>query len=243
VTRSKLNSLWRLFAATRDEGAREKIIVAHAQKVRRIAWGLKKRLPAHVDVEDLMSAGYVGLVEAVDRFDPTLGSFGTYCEEKVRGAILDYLRSDDWVPRRVRKNAHRLESARAELARELGRDATDEEVAAHLGVSATRFLGLLDDADTKVLLSLEAARPEDETTRFIDFLEDRTTVDPLEKLSEGDAWKHALRGLLPKERAVLIGLFEDRKTESAIATEIGVSESRVSQIKLQALEFLRRRFG
>jgi RNA polymerase sigma factor for flagellar operon FliA len=243
VVKTDVEALWRRYAVTRDQGARKKIIEAHVPRVRRIARGLKKRLPAHVDVEDLVSAGYVGLVDAVDKFDQTRATFGTYCEETVRGAMLDAIRSDDWVPRVVRRRSKELVRVQTELEAELGRKPTNREMAARMGVTLKTLRRVSNEAVTKVVLSLERNRPEDDTMRFVDIIEDRTNVDSMGEMSRGDVHTEAMKGLVPKERAVIEGLFFEGKTEVVVAGEMGISESRVSQIKIQALAFLRKRFN
>ena len=203
------------------------------------------RLPPELGVEDLISVGLHSLVECARRFDPSRGlKFKTMAEHRIRGAMLDEIRSMDWVPRSVREKQSEVVSAREALERELGRRADDGELAVRLGLSREDLDTLLWEIDPHPVLSLdEVFGPDDgEGESLGDHLPGTKDEDPLSQLLQGealDALSGALDALPEKQRLVLTLYYFEELTMKEVAQVLEVSESRVSQIHSQALRTIR----
>ncbi|RMF71798.1 MAG: sigma-70 family RNA polymerase sigma factor, partial [Planctomycetota bacterium] len=162
----ELEAVWKRFHRTGAEEDRNRLVEHYLYLVRFTAERLGAKLPDEVDVDDLMSAGVFGLVDALDAFDPERGvKFETYCAPRVRGAILDELRSMDWVPRLVRHRAHKLDHIMRILEAELGRMPTQEEISARLGMPKAQFEKLVRDANAVSLVSLSQKFGDSENNR------------------------------------------------------------------------------
>ncbi|MGC8529530.1 MAG: sigma-70 family RNA polymerase sigma factor [Leptospirillia bacterium] len=204
------------------------------------------RLPPELGVEDLISVGLHSLVESARRFDPSRGlKFKTMAEHRIRGAMLDEIRSMDWVPRSVREKQGDVQMAREALERELGRHPDDAELAARLGLSLEDLDTLLWEIDPHPVLSLDEAFGPDETEgeSLGDHLPGPKGEDPLSRLLHGealDALAGALDSLPEKHRLVLTLYYYEELTMKEVAQVLDVSESRVSQIHSQALREIRR---
>ncbi len=245
--REALEKLWRELKEEEAEEARDALVVTYRPLVRHVALRLKGKLPHRVELQEMVSAGMIGLIQAIDKFEPERGFlFETYCSMRIKGAILDDLRDKDWVPRSVRKKAHRLEKARLELAFEFRREPTDEEVAGHLGLDTDEFEALLSEVEVHEQLPIEGGHSENfvgkEVSR-VELLEDREAWDPVEALALGELHEVAMRGLSALERAVIDGYYFRGKTMKEIGAGVGISESRVCQIHAQVIKFLRHRLG
>jgi RNA polymerase sigma factor for flagellar operon FliA len=192
------------------------------------------KLPDEVDVNDLMSAGIFGLVDAIEAYDLGRGvKFETYCAPRIRGAILDELRSMDWVPRLVRSRAHRLERATRLLEAELGRSPTEGELAERLGVDKAELDKLLRDANTVTQISLSRKHYETDSSREVcevDVLEDKRGKNPLTEAQKRDLKNIITRGLTRAERLILILYYYEEMTMKEIGATLDLSESRVSQM-------------
>ncbi|MCX7048656.1 MAG: sigma-70 family RNA polymerase sigma factor, partial [Candidatus Sumerlaeota bacterium] len=166
---------------------RNEMILEHLPLVKFVANRLASRLPSHVELDDLINAGVLGLIDAIDKFDETRKiKFKTYAEFRVKGAILDELRALDWVPRSTRQKAHKLERAYAHLEGGMGRPATDDEVMEYLGISHREFQDLLMESANISLISLDELRSEgDENSErnLLDFLANPEELDPAELLN------------------------------------------------------------
>jgi len=227
---------------------REALILEYAPLIRYVAVRIAMRLPSHVSLEDLISAGVLGLIDAVDKYDPDKNvKFKTYAEFRIRGAILDELRSMDWVPRSVRKKSTNLESVYNKLQNRLGRPATDEEVSDELGVSLEDFHQLLEEVKGVSLLSLEdkdtflGNLEGDQVTDALgrDDLEDPLALLGLAQLREQVA--QAIDGLPEKEKLVVSLYYYDELTMREIGEVLGYTESRISQMHTKAILRLRAR--
>ena len=227
---------------------RNEYIENYAPLIKYVADRLASRLPPHISKEDLVSAGILGLIDAVDKFDPTRNiQFKTYAEFRVKGAMLDELRSMDWVPRSVRKKAGQLEKAYQNLEAELGRLASDEEVAAVLNVSIEDFHRLLNEVRGVSLVDMEAFRSLGSDQGRLDFFEivaDEEALNALDSLGLSEVRTviaEAITGLPEKERLVVAMYYYDELTMKEIGEVLGYTESRISQLHTKALLRLRTR--
>ncbi|GAA0787813.1 RNA polymerase sigma factor FliA [Marinobacterium sediminicola] len=219
------------------------LIQEYTPLVRRIAHHLMARLPSHVVLDDLIQAGMMGLLEAASRYDAGKGaSFETYAGIRIRGAIIDEVRRGDWTPRSVHRNARRVSEAIAQVENRTGRDASDSEVAAELGISIAEYQSLLQDSADSRLFSFDQLTETTEDTPAEQF----TSAEPepgqmLEDSGFKQALANAIGGLPERERLVLSLYYDEELNLKEIGQVLGVSESRVSQIHSQAALRLRGR--
>jgi RNA polymerase sigma factor for flagellar operon FliA len=229
-----IDELWREFKRTGDQKLRNILIEKYLPLVRYIAERLLTKLPQNIELDDLQSAGIFGLMDAVDGFDLSRGvKFETYCTTRIRGAILDELRSLDWVPRIVRNKANRIEQAWKGLEVELGRTPTDLEMAERLGISIDEYEEMIREASAISIVSLAENAKEDQgskTLRKIDLLEDRKGVDPEEELKKKEITEFVTRGLSRKERLIILLYYYEDLTMREIGAALNLSESRVCQL-------------
>jgi RNA polymerase sigma factor for flagellar operon FliA len=218
------------------------LVVAHEALVKRIAFHLMSRLPASVQVDDLIQAGMIGLIEASRKFDPEQGaSFETYAGIRIRGAMLDEIRRTDWTPRSVHRKAREVAEAVRRIENEKGRDARDVEVAEAMGLGLDEYHKILQDATGCRIFSFEdpGSVGEDGLAQT-----HRQPNQPLENLQNCD-FKHglagAIKGLPERERLVMALYYDEELNLREIGEILGVSESRVCQIHGQALIRLRAR--
>ena len=216
--------------------------------IRYLADRLAARLPDHINKDDLVSAGVLGLIDAVDKFDPARAiMFKTYAEFRIKGAMLDELRSLDWVPRSIRKKSNQLEKLWQRLEGELGRPPSDEEAAAALSLSVVDYLKLLDEVRTINILDLDAFKAVDKTgareSRDIyDLLADENALDALTLLSQDemrDVLAKSIEDLAEKERLVVTLYYHEELTMKEIGQVLGYTESRISQLHTKSLLRLR----
>ncbi|HEX6038392.1 FliA/WhiG family RNA polymerase sigma factor [Longimicrobium sp.] len=226
-------------------GLSESALAEHLGLVHHVARQLKRGLAADADLEELVSAGTLGLMEAARGFDPSRGlAFSTFAAPRIRGAILDELRRHDPLPRSVRRRSRDTSSAREALTRELGRAPSDRELAAHMGVDLETFSRWRADAEGGVRISIDRpVRDGDERSPApMDVLHDEdapTVEDRINRQEEAALLRDAILGLKDQERVVLsLYYFEEMKLHE-IATVLEVTESRVSQIRTKALARLR----
>ncbi|WP_409523788.1 RNA polymerase sigma factor FliA [Nitrincola sp. MINF-07-Sa-05] len=212
------------------------LIDQYAPLVKRIAHHLMARLPANVILDDLVQAGMIGLLEAARKFDPGKGaSFETYAGIRIRGSIIDEVRRGDWTPRSVHRNGRRVTEAIHQIEARLGRDASDAEVAAELGVSVTEYHALLQDSLDSRLFSIDELAHGDDDSTGMQFEGD--DPGPMMQLQEGNfrqALADAISNLPERERLVLALYYDEELNLKEIGSILGVSESRVSQIHTQA---------
>ena len=227
-----------------DPHQKEDLILRFAPLIKLIVNRIALRLPPHVDTEDLVNSGVIGLMDAIEKYDPTRGtSFKTYAEFRVRGAILDELRTLDWFPRSIRQKVNRLESAYAELERQLGRAATDEEVAEALHVDLEEFHEILAQASAVSLVSLYDMGREDggEERSLLECI-GNGEEDPAVALESQEVYEtvgKAIEKLPEKERMVISLYYYDELTMKEIGKVLNLTESRVSQIHTKAVLRLR----
>lgn len=238
-----LKKAWAKFKRTGGDDMRNRLIEHYLYLVRYNAERIGGKLPDEVDVDDLMSAGIFGLVDAIDAFDLERGvKFETYCAPRIRGAILDELRNMDWVPRLVRHRAHKLADAKRTLEVELGRVPNDEEIARRLNMSKPQFEKLLRDANAVSLISLSRKYSDPDSQRDvfeIDVLPDDHGCDPVVEAQKEDVKELVTRGLSRAERLIVVLYYYEQMTMKQIGQTLDLSESRVSQMHSAILMRLR----
>jgi len=218
----------------------------YAPLVKRIAYHMMVRMPASVQVEDLIQAGMIGLLEAAQKYDVSRGaSFETYAGIRIRGAIVDEMRRGDWAPRSVHRNARRVASAIKTVEGRTGRDAIDQEVADELAVDLSGYHSMLKDAASSRLFSYEETTGDDDSRVDSDNIS-IPFISPLDSLQREllkQSLAQAITQLPERERLVLALYYDEELNLKEIGQVIGVSESRVSQIHSQAAMRLRARLS
>ena len=220
-------------------------IEQHLPLVKHIVFQVAVHFPRHVERDELARAGALGLVEAARRYDESRGvPFDRFAAQRIRGAILDAVRAADWAPRSVRTLARRLEAVEQRLASELGRVPSSVEMAEALGMSRDELNRLQDRMFRSVVLALEHEVTDDveEDLTLVDVLCDRSAVEPLEELESREllAYLRDAVDLLPeRQRLVVVGYFLEGRSSQELARFLGVTESRVSQLRSEALAMLR----
>lgn len=225
---------------------RERLIREFAPVVKAMAHRLAFRLPAHLDAEDLISAGVIGLMDAMTKFDPTReAKFKTYAEFRIRGAMLDEIRSMDWIPRSVHQRIGLLQKTHAELLRKLGRPPTDEETAKALDMSVAELDDFLSRSQGAVLVSIEdLGIQESDGSKIVRALIDTENPDPLANVVSENVRQvlaRAIQQLPEKERLVLTLYYYEELTMKEIGATLKVTESRVCQIHSKAILTLKAR--
>ena len=222
---------------------KQQLVVQYAPLVKRIAFHLMARLPASVQAEDLIQNGMLGLLDACGRFVDGQGAqFETYAVQRIRGAMLDGLRENDWVPRSVRREMRRVEAAITQLEHLHGRQPNETELAAALDMPLADYQRLLGDARGHQLLSLEDLNGHDGDDEFLDRHEAGESQDPLALLLEDDmraALVKGIEGLPEREKLVMSLYYEEELNLREIGEVLGVTESRVCQLHSQAIARLR----
>lgn len=224
----------------------EQIVKEYSPMIKYVANRIALRLPPHIEVDDLISVGAIGLMDAIEKYDPSRGAkFKTYAEFRVRGSILDELRSLDWVPRSVRQKASKLDGVSSKLQSKLGRLPEDEEIAKEMGVTLEEFFKTLNETRNMPLLSLEdlgIARDSGDKQSLLDTLEGRSDVDPQTqmRLTELKNLIAAAIDSLPEKERLMVSLYYyEELTMKEIGEVLGITESRISQIHSKAVYRLR----
>jgi len=218
------------------------LLTEHMPLVKRLAHQMKAKLPPSVEVDDLVQAGMIGLLDAISRYEENHGAqFETYAVLRIRGAMLDELRSSDWMPRSTRQNMRKVEQAMATLQQQLGRPPSESEIAKSLKLSLADYQEMLGDSGGHQLVYYEDFHDEDGNDSWLD----RYAVDeddPLRALMETDFRQAVIDAIdaLPEREKLLMGLYyEEELNLKEIGAVMGVSESRVSQLHSQAVGRLR----
>jgi RNA polymerase sigma factor for flagellar operon FliA len=226
-----------------DAATREQLIMEHLPQVRLIARKIYDRLPEHVSMEDLVSTGVVGLIAAIDRYEPAQGvKLKTYAEYKIRGAILDSLRGMDWAPRKQRQRAKQIQRAVAAAQQRRQETATEADVAAEIGITVEEYRHWASDARAVRVSSLAEVQRDEPGTELIHFIKSGSADLPSEMLETSqlrELLACALERMPRTERTVLTLYYHEELTLREIARVLDVHESRVSQVKSQALGRLR----
>jgi RNA polymerase sigma factor FliA len=232
-----------------DPDWQEHMVLQYAPLIKYIASRLALRLPSHISMEDLVSSGIIGLIDAVQKFDPTKNiNFKTYAEFRIKGAMLDELRSLDWIPRSIRKKSHVVENAYAELQKNLGRPAEAEEVAELLGMDISDFHQLLDETKAVSLVALEEGRKNGSghagclEHELMEVVQDDNARDSLSAVHSSelqDIMVQAIEALPDKEKLLISLYYYEELTMKEIGQIMGYTESRISQLHTQAMYRLR----
>ena len=242
VTRD-IKEVWVDYKKNKTEQLRNILMENYLHLVRYNAERIHVKLPDEVELDDLMSAGIFGLMDAINAFDLERGvKFETYCAPRIRGAILDELRAMDWVPRLVRNRAHRVEQVSRLLEAELGRPPTEPEMALRLKLPEEEFEKLIRDASAVSVVSLSRKYFETDSSRDvreIDVLEDRRSDSPVIETQKRDLKELITRGLSRAERLILILYYYEEMTMKEIGATLDLSESRVSQMHSAILKRLK----
>lgn len=233
------------YRSTIDPKVKDQIIVEYAPLIKYIALKIASRLPANVELDDLISCGVIGLMDAIEKFDPGRDNkFKTYAEFRIRGAILDELRAQDWVPRSIREKAKVIEKAYAKLESELGRPASDEEMCKELNISQDEFFDLVSKAKSISLLNIDdsAVFNKGDKKLMTNLLEASRSANPFHAVNYKNAQdkiKEAIKSLPEKQRLVLSLYYYEDLNLKEIGQVLDVTESRVSQLHTQAVLRLR----
>jgi RNA polymerase sigma factor FliA len=215
--------------------------------IKHIAHRVATKLPSNIEIRDLINAGVLGLLDAIDKFEPERNvKFKTYAEVRIRGAILDSLRNLDWAPRSLRKKSKDLERTYAELSQKLGRPATDEEVSEAMGENLENFHALVDQLHGLTIGSFENINDAEDGDNYLNYYPDDGSNDPYAKFETNEVTRllaGAIEELPEKERLVLSLYYYEEFTMKEIGALLGVNESRVSQLHTKAMLRLRGRLG
>lgn len=228
-----------------DLETRDRLVMEHVGLVRALAGRLAHRVPSQVEVSELISVGVLGLIDAASRFKPTLGvPFDAFARRRIHGAMLDALRDLDWAPRSVRKLGRTMDGTMARLRHELGREPEEKEVAGALNVSESEYGRILDQLKTAELAVIRQSTNDDGTSSL------EVAVDPgegpyarLEREELRQLLAEAITELPDRERQILALYYQEELTLAEIGQVIGVGESRVSQLRTQAIGRLRSRLA
>ena len=224
---------------------KDKLVMEYAPLIKFIAHKISVRLPANIELDDLIASGAIGLMDAIEKYDPSRdNTFKTYAEFRIRGAILDELRAQDWVPRSIRDKAKLLERTFSQLEADLGRSATDEEVANKLGLTMDEFHGLVYQVCPVSLLSIDNQTTFSSMDKksMINFLEDVKVNNPFNHLQTKTLKKvitKSINSLSEKHKIILSLYYYEDLNLKEIGRVLRVTESRVSQLHAQAILRLR----
>ena len=234
---------WREYAKTRNPEIRNRLMEAYLPVVTFIAERLLLTLPRSIDVDDLKSSGIFGLMDAIDGFDIERGiKFKTYCSTRIRGAILDELRSQDWVPRLVRLRAHQITRAQASLEAAHGRSPTHAEMADELGVSLAEYTAITEEARAHSMHSLSETWDDgsgDQSVEKVDIIRDRRAIDPAEVINQEDVMRSIIRSLNRREKQIILMYYRDGLTMKQVGEVLELTESRVCQIHSNVIKKLK----
>ena len=240
---TELENLWMEYLSDRtNKKLRDQIIVQYIYLTKYVIGRIKLNLPPNFAIEDITSFGVEGLIDAIEKFSPDKGAhFETYAIMRIRGTIIDKIRSQDWLPRSMRKRIKDVKTTSEDLKQKLGRTPTTQEIADALGIEKDKVVSIMAE-DTSVGSLYDKKYSGDEGIELIDTIEDTNSVNPLEKLEEKDVKNElqaALKKLPERERMVMVLYYHENMTLKEIGASIEVSESRVCQIHAQAIMKLR----
>jgi RNA polymerase sigma factor FliA len=239
----ELRELWRRYKEDGDKRAREQLVLAFSPLVKYVAGRMSSGLPAHVEESDLISYGLLGLISAIERFDPGREiKFETFAMTRIKGSIIDELRSLDWVPRSVRARARQIERANAKLEHQLHRAPTDAEVAAELEMSLEEFQDSLTRISNSSVVALDElwtlSDSSGDQVSLLDTIQDPDAIDPsaaMDATEMKDRLADAIARLPEREKLVVALYYYENLTLREIGEVLGVTESRVSQLHTKAV--------
>lgn len=241
---------WKHYQKHKDVVSRNRIVHKYLSLVSSITRKIASTLPSYVDRSDLESVGFIGLLDAIEKFDLSRNiAFGTYAKLRITGAIMDELRSMDWIPRSIRQKTKEIERAYHRIEQRLGRPASDKEVARELNVSLSQFDNLLGEISGTTLLSLEQIYFNDDGERalnLMDRVDDASNPDPLHEIEKEDFKRILIETInkLPEKEKLIIALYYyECLTLKEIGTILSLTESRISQIHTKSILKLRSRLN
>ncbi|OUR98633.1 RNA polymerase subunit sigma [Halobacteriovorax marinus] len=229
------------YRSTVDPKVKDEIVIEYAPLIKYIAQRIASRLPSNVELDDLISCGVIGLMDAIEKFDPTRDNkFKTYAEFRIRGSILDELRAQDWVPRSVREKAKLVERAYAKIESAKGSPATDEEMCKELGINQDEFYDLLNKSKSVSVLNIDdsASFNKGDKKLISGLMEDNKNSNPFNAVANKgsrDKIKEGIAQLPEKQRLVLSLYYYEDLNLKEIGQVLNVTESRVSQLHTQAI--------
>lgn len=239
-------SIWKDYRSTRSTESRNTIIKRHLKLVSYISSKTAASLPPHIEVTDLESVGILGLMNAIERYDPDKGiAFETFAKMRIYGAIMDELRALDWIPRSIRQKAKQIDTALRTLDQRLGRTPTEAELADYLKISVPEYQKMAKDVSSTTLLSLEQIYSSDSSSgsmTLLDVLEATNADDPMEALEEEELKKEmasAIDRLPDREKLIVALYYYEELTLKEIGRILSLSESRISQIHTKTIAKLR----
>jgi RNA polymerase sigma factor for flagellar operon FliA len=250
VTHVDTRAVWLEYRRTGSKDLRDKLIVMYSPLVKYVAGRLGSGLPAHVDEGDLVSYGLLGLIGAIERYDPDRDvKFETYAIARIKGSILDELRALDWVPRSVRARARQIERAMVELEAKLGRAPNDEEIAKKVGITVEELDSSLTDISRSSIAALDelwTVSGQGDQIALIDTIEDTQGPEPQSAFAQTELREmvaDAIANLPEREKLVITLYYYEDLTLREIGEVLGVTESRVSQLHTKAILRLKARLG
>lgn len=248
VTNVDMSEVWSKYKADPNNvELRNQLIERYTPLVKYNGERLRSKLPEGVELDDLISAGIFGLMDAIDAFDLDRGvKFETYCVPRIRGAMLDELRTMDWVPRLVRSKASKLNEANKLLETKYGRAPTNHELSVYMGISIDELEKMKADAAAVGLVSLNKKWYETDSSkdvREVDVLEDSKGIDPTMGIQKRDLMRLVTKGLNRNERLIIILYYYEELTMKEIGATLGLSESRVSQMHSSIVSRLKDQLG
>ena len=240
--------LWAVYRKDSDEGARNSLIERYAPLVKYVAGRMAVNMPPNIEFDDLVSYGIFGLIDAIDKYEPERGfKFKTYATTRIRGSIIDELRSLDWIPRSTRQKARHLQRVYVELENRLGRSAEDEEIAKEMGITLKDLHRLIMETSGTAVISLDdiwhVGSDDDEVT-VVDTIEGPQKHTPSFRLEKDEVKRiliEAIKALPPREKEVIALYYYEELTLKEIGEVLGVTESRVSQLHTKAILRLKAR--
>lgn len=233
-----------MYTHTGKINQKDVLLNQHAGLVKKLAYQLKAKLPPNVEIDDLIQAGMMGLLDAVNKYEDTHGAqFETYAVQRIRGSMLDELRGADWLPRSVRKNMRDVETAIAKLEQQLGRPPSEAEIAKGMKITLDEYFEILDDCGGHQLVYYEDFHQSDDAgEHFLDRFVKDDSGDPVRALLDSDFKSTLVDAIeaLPEREKILMGLYYEQELNlKEIGAIMSVSESRVCQLHSQAVARLR----
>ena len=242
--------LWDKYIKKKEQKVRDYFVIKYAPLVKYVAGKVSMGMPQNIEFDDLVSYGIFGLIDAINKFDPSRGiKFKTYAMTRIRGAIFDELRSIDWIPRSIRQKAKQVEQVISDLENKLGRTVEDEEIAKDLGISTEEFQSLLHKLSGTSMVSLNDIwymGDENDELSILETLEAPPNMNPdvlIEKEEIRDYIIDAIKKLPEKEKKVIVLYYYENLTLKEIGEVVEVTESRISQLHTKAIMRLRGRLG
>ena len=246
-TTNDLSEVWQDYRRTHSEELRNMLLTHFLHIVRYSAERLAAKLPDEVELDDLISAGTFGLLDAIEAFEPERGiKFETYCAPRIRGAILDELRAMDWVPRLVRSRSHKLQSTTQALQAELGHAPDQAEIAQRLGVSMEEFRKIVKDARAISQISFNRKRFDSDGSRQVEelnLLSDPKSTDPVSQAHRRDIRSLITKGFSRAECLIIVLYYYEDMTMEEIGNRLDLSGARVSEIHASILQRLKNRIA